>query len=79
MDFTVDVIRSPEEAGPVRVLFKEYAASLGIDLGFSIFRKNWITFPGIIVRPQAYCFWRGRAGRRPAALRSTGCLQIQGN
>jgi hypothetical protein len=51
-----------------RSLFEEYAASLGIDLDFSILAMNSGVFRETMRRPLAVCCWRNGMVRPLAAL-----------
>ena len=47
---------SPEEMTVVRELFQEYAASLGVDLGYQGFAAELAGLPAGMPRPEAGCF-----------------------
>lgn len=48
---TVSEARAPDEVELARVLVKEYAASLGVDLGFQGFAEELASFPGEYAPP----------------------------
>jgi ribosomal protein S18 acetylase RimI-like enzyme len=50
-DVTIRQARFPDDAQAVRALFAEYAASLGIDLGFQDFEAELAALPGKYTAP----------------------------
>lgn len=61
----------PEDLGSVRQLFREYAASLGIDLGFQDFETELESLPGKYARPG------GRLLLARKARSAVGCVALR--
>jgi ribosomal protein S18 acetylase RimI-like enzyme len=68
---TIRVVTSAEEMGPVRDLFREYAASLNFDLCFQNFEQELAGLPGPYA-PPAGCLLLATAGGEPA-----GCVALK--
>ncbi len=68
---TVRVVSSAEEMGPVRVLFREYAASLNFDLCFQGFEQELAGLPGPYAPPSG-CLLLATVGGEPA-----GCVAVK--
>ena len=68
---TIRVVTSAEEMGPVRVLFREYAASLNFDLCFQNFEQELARLPGPYAPPTG-CLLLATAGDDPA-----GCVALK--
>jgi len=57
-------VRSPEDLDEVRRLFREYADSLGVDLAFQDFEREFAGLPGEYVPPRGALLlarWNGEA------------------
>lgn len=68
---TVDVVESPQDLDAVRALFREYAASLDVDLSFQNFQEELGSLPGEYAPP---------SGRLLAAWRDgeiAGCVALR--
>ncbi len=68
---TLRTVTSADEMGPVRVLFREYAASLGFDLCFQNFEQELADLPGQYGPPSG-CLLLATAGDEPA-----GCVALK--
>ena len=68
---TIRDVTSAEEMGPVRVLFREYAASLGFDLCFQNFEQELADLPGQYAPPSG-CLLLATAEDQPA-----GCVALK--
>jgi ribosomal protein S18 acetylase RimI-like enzyme len=68
---TIRMLTSPEDMGPVRVLFREYAASLGFDLCFQDFEQELADLPGRYAPPSG-CLLLATLGDEPA-----GCVALK--
>jgi putative acetyltransferase len=68
---TIRSVTSADEMGPVRVLFQEYATSLGFDLGFQNFAQELAGLPGPYAPPSG-CLLLATAGDEPA-----GCVALK--
>lgn len=62
---------TPERIAETRILFEEYASSLGIDLGFQGFADELAGLPGAYVPPRGG-LWLAFAGARAA-----GCVAVR--
>ena len=62
------------EIAEARVLFEEYAASIGVDLCFQNFSEELATLPGAYARPRGALLLAGTAG---IALRPSGCVALR--
>jgi putative acetyltransferase len=67
----IRIVTSPDEMEPVRVLFREYAASLGFDLGFQNFEQELAELPGPYAAPSG-CLLLATVGDEPA-----GCVALK--
>ncbi len=63
---TIDL--NPEDLEPIRLLFREYAAWLGIDLGFQGFEAELAGLPGAYAPPAGRMWLAHRAGHPLAAV-----------
>src|SRR4051812_25598844 len=68
---TIRSVTSPEEMEPVRLLFREYADSLGFDLCFQSFEQELGFLPGQYGPPSG-CLLLARVGDEPA-----GCVALK--
>jgi putative acetyltransferase len=68
---TIRVVTSAEEMEPIRVLFREYAASMGIDLCFQNFEQELADLPGQYAPPSG-CLLLATVGNEPA-----GCVALK--
>jgi putative acetyltransferase len=68
---TIRVVTSAEEMGPVRVLFREYAASLNFDLCFQNFEQELAGLPGPYAPPSG-CLLLASVEGEPA-----GCVALK--
>jgi GNAT superfamily N-acetyltransferase len=68
---TIRVVTSAEEAESVRVLFREYADSLGFDLCFQGFEQELADLPGQYAPPSGFLLL-ATAGAEPA-----GCVALK--
>jgi GNAT superfamily N-acetyltransferase len=68
---TIQIVTSAEEMGPVRVLFREYAAALGFDLCFQNFEQELAGLPGPYAPPSGRLLL-ATAGGEPA-----GCVALK--
>src|SRR5947209_5014588 len=65
------IVTSPDEMEPVRVLFREYAASLGFDRSFQDFGQELAGLPGQYAPPSG-CLLLATVGDEPA-----GCVALK--
>jgi putative acetyltransferase len=68
---TIRMATSADEMEAVRLLFREYAASLGFDLGFQDFERELAALPGRYAPPSG-CLLLATAGDEPA-----GCVALK--
>ena len=68
---TIRIVTSADEMEPVRVLFREYADSLGFDLCFQGFQEELADLPGQYA-PLSGCLLLATAGDEPA-----GCVALK--
>src|SRR5690242_7961499 len=68
---TIRSMTSADEMEPVRVLFREYAASLGFDLCFQNFEQELADLPGPYAPPTG-CLLLATVGDEPA-----GCVALK--
>ena len=68
---TIAPARTPEEVALVAVLFREYAASLGIDLAFQHFDEELARLPGDYAEPRG-ALLLARVGKADA-----GCIGLR--
>jgi predicted N-acetyltransferase YhbS len=68
---TIRTLTSTDDMEPVRVLFREYAASLNFDLCFQNFEQELAELPGQYVPPSG-CLLLATAGDEPA-----GCVALK--
>ncbi len=75
---TIEEAYGGDQLERIRDLFEEYAAALGVDLGFQGFEEELATLPGLYNRPGGrllLAFWKGAVagcvGLRP--LHSGSC------
>jgi GNAT superfamily N-acetyltransferase len=68
---TIRAVTSAEEMGPVRLLFRAYAGSLGFDLCFQNFEQELAGLPGPYAPPSG-CLLLATAGGEPA-----GCVALK--
>ena len=71
MALEILLVRSVEDVEGVRVLFREYAQSLGIDLGYQGFDDELRTLPGAYASPQGRLFIAIDSGR------AAGCVALR--
>lgn len=67
----IEPCASKEEVATARTLFKEYAASLGVDLGFQDFARELRELPGDYAPPDG-CLLLAGDGNEPA-----GCVALR--
>ncbi len=67
MTITIDHIAGPEDLAAVRMLFREYADTLGVSLESQNFAQELDALPGSYV-PPAGCLLLARADREPAGV-----------
>ena len=68
---TIRTVTSPDEMETVRLLFREYADSLGFDLGFQNFEQELAGLPGPYAPPSG-CLLLAELGDEPA-----GCVALK--
>jgi putative acetyltransferase len=68
---TIRIVTSADEMGPVRVLFREYADSLGFDLCFQNFEQELAELPGQYAPPSG-CLLLAMAADEPL-----GCVALK--
>ena len=68
---TIRIVTSADETGPVRLLFREYAGSLGFDLRFQNFEQELAGLPGQYAPPSG-CLLLAAVGDEPA-----GCVALK--
>ena len=68
---TIRPVTPTDDMEPVRVLFREYAASLGFDLCFQNFEQELAELPGQYAPPSG-CLLLATAGDEPA-----GCVALK--
>jgi GNAT superfamily N-acetyltransferase len=68
---TIRIVTSAEEMEPVRVLFREYADTLGFDLCFQNFEQELTGLPGQYAPPSG-CLLLATLGDEPA-----GCVALK--
>jgi GNAT superfamily N-acetyltransferase len=71
MTLTIRAVTTAEDMGPVRALFREYAASLGFDLGFQNFEQELAGLPGSYAPPSG-CLLLATVGDE-----SAGCVALK--
>ena len=71
MGLTITPATTPEDLGTIRLLFEEYAASLGFDLGFQGFAEELAGLPGDYAPP------RGRLLLAWVESRPAGCVALR--
>lgn len=67
----IEACASKEDVATARTLFKEYAASLGVDLSFQNFERELQDLPGDYARPDG-CLLLAWEGEEPA-----GCVALR--
>lgn len=68
---TIHKVMTAEQVGPVRLLFEEYAAALGIDLAFQSFEQELADLPGKYAPPGG-CLLLATVADEPA-----GCVALR--
>jgi len=53
----ITIAKTADDLAQVRSLFSEYASSIGIDLSFQNFDREFATLPGASMLPQAAAFY----------------------
>jgi ribosomal protein S18 acetylase RimI-like enzyme len=69
--FAIRRIDSPADLATARMLFREYADSLGVDLCFQDFETELATLPGAYRRPRGALLLAERAGE------AAGCVALR--